>query len=235
MYHEIDRPVAMHRYSYPSRVYRDFFSISPNDYQAIIRFFEQNEEAIQQLTWDENLELLAAYAGALFAVGEYRKHLLLVDVLIEAALDGGSAALLPFGQLLFRKAASYYQVAAYEQAGHVLKELIRIHPDHEDARLFLLKVTKKEQHRLRGYYLATAIILAASGGLLYSAELLFVRPFYTMHAPKVEQLRLLMFVGSLLAWIGGGVYIYLKSHSKVNAFVRAQKERKQKMAAKGVE
>ena len=225
----------MHRYSYPSRVYRDFFSISPNDHQAIIRFFEQNEEAIQQLTWNEHLQLLEAYAGALFAVGEYRKYLLIVDVLIEAALDGGSAASLPFGQLLFRKAASYYQVAAYKHAGHVLKELIRIYPNYEDARLFLLKVIKKEQHRTRGYYLAATIMSAALGSLLYSAELLFVRPFYTMYAPKVEQLRLLMFVGSLLAWFGGGVYIYLKSYCKVNTFVRAQKRRKQKMDAKGSE
>lgn len=218
--------MATHRYSYPSRIYRDFFSISPSDYQGIIRFFERNEEVIHQLAWDEHLELLGGYAGALFAVGEYRKYLLIADVLIEAALDGAIPTPPPFEQLLFRKAASYYQIAAYEKASHVLEELIRIRPEHEDARLFLLKVTGKKQERLRAQYIAVAVMLAALGSLLYSAELLLVRPFYAMYASWAERLRLLVFAGSLMSWLGGGVYVYLKSYFRVNSFVLAQKRRK---------
>jgi len=219
--------MATHRYSYPSRIYRDFFSIPPTDYQGHIRFFERNEEAICQLAWDEHLELLEKYAAALFTVGEYRKYLLIADVLIEAALDGATPGAPPFEQILFRKAASYYQIAAYEEAAHVLEELIRIRPDHEDARLFLLKVMGKKQRRLRAQLLAVAVMLAAFGSLLYSAELLLVRPFYAMYVSGAEQLRMLVFTGSLACWLGGGAYVYLRSYYQVHSFVLAQKRRKQ--------
>ncbi len=220
--------MATHRYSYPSRIYRDFFSISPSDYHGIIRFFERNEEAINRLAWDEHQQLLEKYAGALFAVGEYRKYLLLADILIEAALDEAMPDAPPFEQLLFRKAASYYQISAYEEASHVLEELIRIRPDHQDARLFLLKVLGKKQQQFRARYLALAVILAAFGSLLYSTELLFVRPFYAMYAAKVGQLRMLVLAACLMSWLGGSVYVYLKSYYKVNSFILAQKRRKHK-------
>jgi hypothetical protein len=170
---------------------------------------------------------LEKYAAALFTVGEYRKYLLIADVLIEAALDGATPGAPPFEQLLFRKAASYYQIAAYEEAAHVLEELIRIRPDHEDARLFLLKVMGKKQRRLRAQLLAVAVMLAAFGSLLYSAELLLVRPFYAMYVSGAEQLRMLVFTGSLACWLGGGVYVYLRSYYQVHSFVLAQKRRKQ--------
>lgn len=221
--------MASHSSPYRSRLYRDFFAIAPEDYLQIIRFFEEKEAEIGRLEGDEHFDLLLAYTDALFAVGDYRRHLLMVDFVIESALQSSSAPIRSsaiFQRLLFRKAASCFHVRRYAQAEHVLRELLRINHDHGAAQVFLRKVLRSRQPGAYQLSRAIAIGLMAMGGALFCAELLLIRPFYALQVEKAVWLRRALFIAGAGAFIMGIVWVYIRAYLQTRRFVNAQKKRK---------
>ncbi len=76
----------MYKPTYYSKIYRTFLSLDEMAFQELIHFFEENEKEIRELDFEEYFEVLAAYVTALFEVGAYREHLLMVDVVIETSI-----------------------------------------------------------------------------------------------------------------------------------------------------
>ena len=72
--------------TYHSKIYRDFKALDERAYRDMVRFYEEREDDIKGLEFQEFFELLFAYADALFEIGSYRKHLLLVDYVIECSI-----------------------------------------------------------------------------------------------------------------------------------------------------
>jgi hypothetical protein len=67
--------------TYYSQLYRNFRAIEPTEYRRVVRFFEKYEKNILQLDFDEYFDTVFVYNNALFEIGEYRKHILMSDVL----------------------------------------------------------------------------------------------------------------------------------------------------------
>jgi|APTNR8051073442_1049403.scaffolds.fasta_scaffold00707_22 hypothetical protein len=190
---------------YHSKVYRDFKGIEPGAYRDVLHFYELHEDAIRHTEFEEYFEMLVAYTEALFETGAYRKHLLMADVAIgesmsqELEFDYGKHV---FERMLFRKAASHYNLAEYKQAEYVVGQLIRIDPAHEEAQRFFRKCRYRQHpgwlHQIR----AAVIFLFLVAALVTCIEVLFIRPFYGMHVHLIETSRNTIFAMGLLLLIG---------------------------------
>ena len=208
--------------TYYTQTYRKFKAINPTNYRAIVRFYEKEEEKILRLDFDEFFELLVAYVDALFEIGAYRKHLLLVDVVIEKTISNNITEYKKekiFNKMLFRKAASLYNTHQYEKATYILSELIKINPADNTPALFYKKCRLKARPALLNKARATSVFLLFLTALIISIEVLFVRPFYSMHISLVMAVRNSLFILGCLTIIFGFGYNYYLANQDTKIFV----------------
>lgn len=221
--------MAYSQSTYHSRIYRDFKEIEASSFRKIIHFFEQKEEAIRQLEFDEYFEMLQSYVDALFEIGAYAKHLLMVDVVIEHSITyniqfrKGEDI---FQRMLFKKAASCYNLREYDRADYILRELIKIDPYDRDVSLFLKKCLRRKHPQMVYRSRAASIFLFLMTAFIISLEVLLIRPFYRMHVPTVEASRLSLFFLGCLVLVGGDLLHRWKVEREVNAFVAFVKRQK---------
>ena len=218
--------------TYYTKVYRDFKAIESTAFREIIRFYEKEEDKILRLDFDEFFECLVAYVDALFEIGAYRKHLLLVDVVIEKSITNNITlhkGQQVFHKMLFRKAASLYNTNELEKATYVLSELLKMEPDDEMVSRFYQKCRLKARPKLLNHARATSVFLLLLSALLISLEVLFVRPFYDIHILLVVQVRTILFVLGILSMLGGfGLNYYLAFRDTANFVESIRKKRNTK-------
>jgi hypothetical protein len=211
------------RPSLHSRIYRDFVALSPGDYHRVIRFFEDQEDAIRNLDFAEYFELLITYTDALFEVGAYRQHLAVVDEAIEASIndlvmqDQGRPV---FRRMLFRKAASLYHGYAFAEAEYIICELIRIEPEDEDAIRFLRRTRRRQQGHLTRHSRAAAILLFGLSALVIGIEVLLIRPFFSLQTETVEWTRNLIFLAGWLVLLAGEGWSFFKAYQHSQQFLQ---------------
>lgn len=216
--------------TYHSKVYRDFKEIEPTAYRQIIHFYEEKETEIRRLEFDEYFDLLIAYVDALFEIGAYQKHLLMVDVIIENSIRhniqfrNGTDI---YQRTLFKKAASLYNVLKYQEADYILRELIRMDPYDSDSILFLKKCLRSKKPELVNNARAISIFLFLLTAFVICIEVLFVRPFYHMHTELVESSRISIFILGCAILMGGDLLHRWSVEKEVNKFADRIKREKQ--------
>ncbi len=227
--------MATYRSTYYSPLYREFKSIDPRSYRDLVRFYEKNETEIRDLnSEEESIDMLVSYVNALFEIGAYRKHLLLVDHVVEAAVahniyefEGKDL----FRQSLFKKAASLFNTHQFKKAQIILRQLVRMDPYEPYAIRFLKKCIRRCRPRLVNTFRATSVFMLLLTALVIAVEVLFVRPFYDMHTPVVEMSRNSLFVLACLILIGGFLYNRWLAEREVEELVYQMRERKKRKSA----
>lgn len=216
------------RQVYYSPLFRDFRSIESNDYQRIIRFYEEKEKQIGQLDFGEYFELTVRYVDALFETGAYQKHLLLVDGVIEATIEYNVQEVEQvdiFRHMLFRKAASCYRLGAFKDAEHVLRELLRMRPDDQITFETLRKTYRQKAHALHQLSRASTIFFVMCAAMVTGFDVLFVTPFYEVYAADVRFVRNALIVAALCSFIGIQLYIQVQAHFRARRFQRSLLQR----------
>ena len=215
--------------TYHSKLYRDFQEIDRTAYRQVIRFYEEKEDEIAQLEFTENFELLNCYVNSLFEIGAYRRHLLMVDLVIELSIQKNVQFFRGedvFHNMLFKKAASLYNMLEYDQADYILRELIKIDPYDQDVILFLKKCLRKKHPGLVRSTRAASIFFFLMTAMVICLEVLFIRPFYKMHVYLIETTRTTVFGLGVAILIGGDLIHRWQVEKEVNTFVSSVKERK---------
>ncbi len=216
--------------TYQSKIFRDFKAIEANAYRQIIHFYEKQELQIRQLDFDEHFEVLTTYVSALFEVGSYPKHLLLVDAVIEMAITHNITFYKGediFLQMLFRKAASLYNLLEYQKAEYILREIIRINPWNKDAVFFLKKCLRRQQPRYIQWTRAMSIVMFLLAAIVIAVEVLVVRPFFNSYTQLIEWLRFTLFgIGGFLL-LGVHLIHRLQVEYRVNTFVNRIRQQKE--------
>lgn len=184
--------MSLPKSAYHSRLYLDFKAIHPEAHRDIIRFFDEHEKGIRQLDTDEFFDLYVSYVDALFVIGKYRKHLLLVDDIIEQTIrqniyvHNGQDV---FFEMLTCKGLSFLYTYEFEKAEVIFRQLIRIDPQHEEMGRWLEQSIRQQgapiQHQSRAVGIGL-LILAAS---IIGVEILLIRPFYEMYISRFEWSR----------------------------------------------
>lgn len=216
--------------TYQSKIFRDFKAIEASAYRQIIHFYEKQEAEIRQLEFEENFEVFTTYVNALFEVGSYHKHLLLVDLIIETAITNNLSFYKGediFLKMLFRKAASLYNLLEYEKAEYILREIIRINPWNKDAVLFLKKCLRRQQPRYIQITRAISIVLFLMAAIVIAAEVLVIRHFFQAYTPLVEQSRLVLFGMGGFLLIGINLIHRIRVELQVYQFVERIRQRKE--------
>lgn len=217
--------------TYHSKLYRHFKEIEEGAYREIIRYYEENEEEIKQLEFEENFELLISYINSLFEVGAYHKHLLMVDLAIEASISRNIQVYKGediFQTLLFKKAASFYNITEFDKADYILRELIKINPYDMDVILFLKKCLRKKEPSWVNTTRAVSIFFFLLAALVICIEVLLIQPFYSMYTNLIETSRISIFLLGLFSLIGGNLLLRYRVEREVQSFVEETKNRLEK-------
>ena len=186
------------------RLYRNFKAIESHDFHGLIRFYEQFEEDIRALDFEEYFDCTQAYTLALFHTGNYGKHVVMCDHLLELIIMhnidtwGGEDV---YAKTLFLKAASLFQQQEYPHAEHVLRELVKIYPSDRVPCRFLEKCLLRQRPswlmKTRGATVGLVLLSAA----VIAVELFVVTPF---HEAWIDPVRLLR---NVLLGLGIGVFV----------------------------
>lgn len=223
--------MSLLRPTYQSKTYRAFKSIHPESHREIIRFYDENEQAILKLDFEEYFDLLVAYVGALFVIGKYRDHLLLVDVVIEHTIQRNIFSY--NGQDLFFdtltcKGLSYLYTHQYVKAERIFKQLIRIKPQEEETVQYLEKSIRVAGAPVQHWSRAVSIGLLFLAAIVIGIEILLIRPFYEMYVWHFELVRTLLFIMACLAMAGGEWLHWYRSRKKAGLFLKQVQEEKKK-------
>lgn len=183
--------------TYHSKLYRRFKAIHPESQRDILRFYDENETAIRMLDYVEYFELLVAYVDALFAIGKYREHLLMVDTVIENSIQrniyifNGQDL---FFEMLTRKGLSFLYIYEFARAEVIFKQLLRIKPEQTEIADYLEKSIRNKGAAIQHWSRAISIGLLFLSAFLIGVEILLIRPFYEMYITWFEIARTLSFL-----------------------------------------
>lgn len=192
--------------AYRLKLYRNFKAIESADYYGVVRYYERFEDDIRSLDFEEYFDCTVTYANALFEVGEHGKHIVMADHLLETVIMenvetwGGEDI---YAKLLFKKAASFFNLEDYPRAEHILRELVKLAPwDRLRVRFLrtcLLRQRPAWMPRIRAIALLFILLSAASVAL----EIFVIRPFFPALLTATQYAYFVFFaVGILVLAIG---------------------------------
>ncbi len=224
-----------HFKTYHSPMYRGFKAIESADYREVVRYFEKHEKSIVQLEFDEYFEMLVSYTHSLFEIGSYSRHVLMSDVVIEASIEQNVQYFHGedvFYNMLFRKAASFYNLYEHDKAEHILKELIKIDPFNNESIAFLKKCLHDRKSSLIKNMRAAAMVLFLVTPMIIAAEVLFISHFYPQFEPFVRTVWMVTFLAGWVCYLSGDLLHRFKETKKVERYVsdaKAQKDKNEKL------
>src|SRR5687767_13842446 len=128
-------------YAEHSETYEAFLAIEQTAYKDKIQYIEQNFFMLRELESDEYFDMMVPYGEALFEVSEYARHAKLADHILEMSIERNIVMHRNqdvYFETLFKKAAALHNLEKIDQAVHILKELLKINPEHESTNLFLI-------------------------------------------------------------------------------------------------
>jgi hypothetical protein len=216
---------------YYSKIYRDFKAIesAPAAFRRVVLFYEEHEKEILKLEFQENFELLVAYAQSLLEIGEHKKCLLITETIIDITMSeniGSFRGRDVYFETLFIKAAAHFNLQELKAAKHIVHELIRIKPWEEKPILFLEKILHDENpipvRRIR----ALTILLLLSSTVVIFLEVLVVRHFFEYWAKSFEFGRNILLISALVVLVFGTLFFRLRAHYRTQKFVTYCRKRK---------
>lgn len=218
--------MSLLRPTYQSKIYREFKAIHPESFREIIRFYEENERSVLKLDFEEYFDLLVAYVNALFVIGKYRQHLVLVDIVIENTIQRNIFSYNGqdlFFDMLTCKGLSHLHTHEYAKAEGIFKQLIKIKPEEEDTVKYLEKSIRAAGASIQHWSRAVGIGLLFLAAFLIGVEILLIRPFYEMYIWYFELGRTLLFISACLAMAGGEWIHWYRSRKKAGLYLRHAK------------
>lgn len=217
-------------YAQHSETYEAFLAIEQGAYKEKIDYIEENFFMLRELDGEEYFDMMVLYAEALFETGEYSRQAKLADHILEMSIERN--IVIHRGQdvyfeTLFKKAAALHNLDKIDQAVHILKELLKINPDHESTKLFLINcIIRQKKSTVRPYRHFSLILLLASA-VVIGFELIFVRRLWPEWASLIEIIRNGFFICGVILLIAGEVMVRYKAVEDVYSFAKSTKQKKE--------
>jgi tetratricopeptide (TPR) repeat protein len=217
-------------YASRSETYEAFLAIDEGAYKEKIQFIEENFFMLRQLDAEEYFDMMVLYGEALFEAGEYARQTKLADHIVEMSIERNIILHREqdvYFETLFKKAASLHNLDKVDQAVHILKELIKINPDHESSKLFLINCFIHQKKPSVRPYRNVSLLLLLISALVIAVELIFVRRLWPSWTAIVEMVRNGLFIGGVILLIAGEVMVRYRAVEDVYSFSRETKKRKE--------
>jgi tetratricopeptide (TPR) repeat protein len=217
-------------YSSRSKTYEVFLAIEEGAYKEKIQFIEENFFKLRDLDPDEYFDVMVLYGEALFETGEYARQAKLADHILEMSIERNIIMHREqdvYYETLFKKAASLHNLDKIEQAIHILKELVKINPDHESTKLFLINCIIRQKKPTVRPYRNFSLMLLLSSAVVIAFELIFVGRLWPSWTVIVELLRNGLFISGVILLIAGEVMVRYRAVEDVYSFSRSTKKKKE--------
>ena len=216
--------------AYRLKIYRDFKAIEAVDFHGIVRYYERFEQDIHQLDFEEYFDCLASYTQALYEIGDYRKHLVMCDFLLETIIiqnveSWGGEDL--YTKTLLAKATSQYYEQEFKSAERILKELVKIAPENTVLAQKLWEkclLRQKPNWLMRIRALGVGILLFTA--LFIAVEIFVVAPFFSEYHARVQLAHNVLLVLGLLILFAGELRHVWICHHTVKCFVQRTRQKK---------
>jgi len=216
--------------TYYSSVYQAFLDIEEGNHHEKVRYVEKNLKVLSNLEINEYFKMLHSYHNSLFELGKHRKQLKIADQILEMCImhhiqnvHGED----PYTQTLFKKAAAYYNVGEIDRATHVIKELLKIQPENEPSKMFLISCFTKRHKKGVLPFRSVSIGAILASAVVIAFELLYIRPHAPAHTEYVEIFRNFLFILGVLSLVAGEVWIRYKAVDQALDLIKRYKKRKQ--------
>ena len=183
--------------SYHSRIYKDFYELHHDSYDSVMRFYELNVRLIENLPFEEQIELLAEYLNACFETAAYKKFIHYADDLIEASIYHNIVKLRGkniYQETLFRKAASYFNLGDFNSAMYIARELYNMDPQNPSYRLLVRKCRMADHSGIIRRLRNVALFLLPFTVVLIAFELLFVPHFFPEWSQGFDGIKIWIFL-----------------------------------------
>ena len=217
-------------YTEHSETYDAFLAIEQNAYKEKIDYIEENFFMLRELEADEYFDMMVLYGEALFETGEYLRQAKLADHILEMSIERNIVMHRNqdvYFETLFKKAASLHNLEKIDQAVHILKELLKINPDHESTKLFLINcIIRQKKSTVRPYRNISLVMLLASAFVI-AFELIFVRRLWPEWTSVIEIIRNGLFICGVILLVAGEVLVRYRAVEDVYSFTRATKRKKE--------
>ena len=222
--------------AFRSRVYLNFKEIGDREFQTIVRFFEEYENDIQQLTFEEYFEMLLAYTSALFEVGAYSNYISVCDYAIETVIghniekyEGEDI----YTKLLFRKAASFYQLMEYQKSEKILRELIRINPNNQHAVALLRKCLRAQAPQFVRKTRIVSVLFFLVSAMIIAVEVFAIKTLFPELLGATQFFRNTVFATGWLFLLSGAAYLHYTVYKTVRQELKIIKNEKRHVDRKG--
>lgn len=217
-------------YANRSETYEAFLAIEEGAYKERIQYIEENFFMLRQLEAAEYFDMMVLYGEALFEAGEYARQAKLADHIVEMSIERNILKHRDqdvYFETLFKKAASLHNLDKIDQAVHILKELIKINPDHESTKLFLINCIIRQKKPTVRPYRNISLLLLLSSAVIIATELILVRRFWPSWTSIVEIVRNGLFISGVILLIAGEVMVRYRAVEDVYSFSRETKRKKE--------
>ncbi len=217
-------------YNEQSETYEAFLAIEETAYKEKIQFIEENFFMLRELDAEEYFDMMVLYNEALFETGEYARQAKLADHLLEMSIERNIVIHRDqdiYFETLFKKAASLHNLDKIDQAVHILKELLKINPDHESTKLFLINcIIRQKKSTVRPYRDISLFLLLASA-VVIAFELLIVKTNWPSWESVIQIIRNGLFITGVILLVAGEVMVRYKAVEDVYTFTKSSKKRKE--------
>ena len=222
-------------YNEQSETYEAFLAIEETAYKDKIQYIEENFFMLRELDADEYFDMMVVYGEALFETGEYARQAKLADHLLEMSIERNIVIHRHqdiYFETLFKKAASLHNLDKIDQAVHILKELLKINPDHESTKLFLINcIIRQKKSTVRPYRDISLFLLLASA-VVIAFELLIVKTNWPLWESVVQIIRNGLFITGVILLVAGEVMVRYKAVEDVYSFTKNSRKKKEVVGEK---
>jgi len=193
------------KYSEQSRIFRDFRSIPYSDYYYLIRFYEQYDQDIDFLPFDEGLIMSYYYANALFETYEYDTHIEIATYILEQSImhnvryiDGEDV----YMTMLYKKTFAHLKLGEVDKAKKLATQLVRLEHKNPLYKALLVQCFLE----VRPHWIRPTLTISAVATLLGAISTI-VFSFFYLYLPQEAivmpySLLLLATVGLIATSIG---------------------------------
>ena len=206
-----------------SDIYQEFISLRSREASEVIRFYEENKSAIDNLELNEFFELQVSYLIALFQFNEFEKFLVLADEAIEASIIHSIKELNGeeiYQKLLWMKGKALHYTMHYDRASFIFEELIKIDAFNDKYYSALARSKSKNLPAYIKNSRALSILLFIASALIIGIEFLIIKSLYPEFELKIQILRNIIFGLGWLVLICGELYHFFRIEKAVLSMKR---------------
>ncbi len=201
-------------------IYLRYFGIGDDAWREKVRFYEENARNLDTMYFDDRIELDMDYLLCLFEVGRYERFLSKIDSVLETIITENIfnfKGVNIFNELLFRKAACYFQLHQYEKSKNILRQLISIDSSNS-LHIGLYTICNRKLNN--DIYLSIKATAMAAFLIVLSITVarIFLEPFFDVYIQPFLLLRSGLIIYAFICLIGLEVAFQYKIKRETNMY-----------------